>query len=46
MLLRTLMKRREAWWTVTEKIEEAHFIWTQIKVNQVFANQKSGEATS
>ena len=43
MLIRTLMNRREAWWCITEKIDEANFIWTQLKVNQIFSNQENEE---
>ena len=42
MLLKTLLKRREAWWTLTDKIDEANFVWTQIKVNQIFNAQTNG----
>ena len=43
MLIRTLLKRREAWWSLTDKVEEANFIWTQIKVNSVFMGQVKSE---
>ena len=43
MLIRTLMSRREAWWSVTDRIDEANFVWTQLKVNQIFNIQDNGE---
>lgn len=32
------MKRR-FWWTETEDINEAQFVWTQLKVNSIFEKQ-------
>lgn len=42
-LIKTLLKRREAWWTFTDKIDEANFVWTQIKVNSIYNNQANCE---
>ena len=36
------MKKR-FWFEETKKIEEAHFVWTQIKVNEVFEHQKTAK---
>ena len=41
-LIKGVMKRR-TWWSITDKIQEASFIWTQIKVGHIFTNQKKGE---
>lgn len=41
MLVKGLMKRR-TWWTLTEKAEDCHFAWTQIKVAEIFRGQKKG----
>lgn len=41
MLLKSLIKRRKSWWTFTDRYDEANFIWTQIKINVVFSNQKN-----
>jgi hypothetical protein len=41
MLLKSLMKRRKTWWTFTDRYDEAHFVWTQIKINVVFSNQRN-----
>jgi hypothetical protein len=30
-LVKSLIKRR-FWWEITENIDSAHFVWTQIKV--------------
>ena len=35
------MKRRKDWWSLTERLDEANFIWTQIKINSIFTNQKN-----
>ena len=32
--------RRRFWWTITDKIEEAHFAWTQLKVEDLFKRQR------
>lgn len=38
-MVRGLLKRR-FWWTLTdEKTADCSFIWTQIKVNEIFARQ-------
>lgn len=39
MLIKSLFKRRNFWWCFTDKYDEAHFVWTQIKINQIFHNQ-------
>lgn len=31
MLIKTFFKRREFWWSFTDKIDDANFVWTQIK---------------
>ena len=36
------MKRRP-WWWLTDKVQEASFVWTQIKVGHLFSSQKKGE---
>ena len=41
-LIRSLMKKR-IWWFETKNITEAHFVWTQIKVESVFEKQVIGE---
>ena len=38
-LIKALMKRR-FWFEVTKNVEEAHFIWTQLKEEQVYQKQK------
>lgn len=40
LLVKSLIKRRNAWWTFTDRIDEAHLVWTQIKVNDYFQLQK------
>lgn len=39
MLVKGLMKRR-TWWSLTEKSDDCHFAWTQIKIPDIFRNQK------
>ena len=34
------MIRRRYWWQITDKIEEAHFVWTQLKISECFKSQK------
>ena len=34
--------RRRPWWGLTDKSQEASFIWTQIKVGPLFGGQKKG----
>lgn len=41
MLLKTLFKRRKGWFNFTEKYDEANVVWTQIKINSIFTNQKN-----
>lgn len=41
MLLKTLFKRRKGWFNFTEKYDEANVVWTQIKINTIFTNQKN-----
>lgn len=41
MLIKTLFKRRDNWWVITDKIDEANFVWTQIKVSSVFSSQNN-----
>ncbi len=40
MLIRSLMKRR-IWWSETKNINEANFVWTQLKVQTIFEGQMS-----
>lgn len=40
MLIKTFFKRRESWWAITDRIDEANFVWTQIKVNYLHNAQK------
>lgn len=44
MLVKGLMKRR-TWWSLTEKSEDCHFAWTQIKIQDIFRNQKKAIVT-
>lgn len=37
-LIKGLMKRRP-WFQLTEKAQDAQFVWTQIKIPSIFANQ-------
>ena len=39
-LIRTIMARKN-WWVEESKQENAHFIWTQLKVYDVYKNQRS-----
>jgi hypothetical protein len=39
MLIKSLMKRRP-WWHETKNINEANFVWTQLRVSSVFERQK------
>ena len=41
-LIKGIMRRRP-WWTVTDKAQDACFVWTQIKVAQLFGIQRKGE---
>ena len=41
-LVRSLIKRC-TWWSFTDKIEEANFIWTQLKVNEYLRNLPNSE---
>jgi hypothetical protein len=43
LLAKSLMKRRSSWWTFTERYEEANFIWTQIKINDIFRKQSHSQ---
>jgi len=38
-LIRGLIKRRP-WYQITEKYQDAHFVWTQIKIQHYFTLQK------
>lgn len=44
MLVKSLFKRRK-WWSFTQKIDDANFIWTQIKNNYIFAIQPNKQST-
>ena len=37
-LIKTLMKRR-FWWAQTDNINEANFVWTQLKINSFYEQQ-------
>ena len=39
MLVKSLFKRRSAWWDFTDKYSEANFVWTQIKFYDIFGCQ-------
>jgi hypothetical protein len=41
-LIKGLMKRRP-WFQLTDKMQDAQFVWTQIKVSSIFAGQIRGE---
>lgn len=41
-LIKGIMKRRP-WFQLTDKHQDANFIWTQIKVPSIFQSQKKGE---
>ena len=43
MLIKSLFKRRNFWWCFTDKYDEANFVWTQIKINQIFHVQENNE---
>lgn len=40
-LLVTLFKKRW-WWRVVDTLEEASFVWTQLKINDLFTKQPEG----
>lgn len=42
-LIKGIMKRRP-WFQLTDKIQDAHFVWTQIKNPTIFQTQKKGDA--
>ncbi len=39
LMLKALIKRR-FWWTLSDKPEGCHFVWTQLKVNSIFKAQQ------
>ena len=41
-LIKGLLRRRP-WTIIVDKISEAHFVWTQIKVNTIYWCQKAGK---
>ena len=41
MLIRSLFKRRGAWWEFTDRYSDANFIWTQIKFYDIYRLQKT-----
>ena len=43
MLVKSLFKRRSAWWNFTERYDEANLIWTQIKIYDIFKWQTKKE---
>jgi hypothetical protein len=42
-LIKGIMKRRP-WFQLTDKQQDAQFIWTQIKIASIYSTQKKGEA--
>lgn len=44
-LIKGIMKRRP-WFQLTDKMQDAHFVWTQIKNATVFQGQRKAEAMS
>jgi len=40
-LLVTLFKKRW-WWRQVDNIEEANFVWAQLKINELFEKQSEG----
>ena len=43
MLIRGIARRRP-WWQVLDKFsEDAHMIWSQLKINEFFCSQKEHE---
>ncbi|CAD8057988.1 unnamed protein product [Paramecium primaurelia] len=40
MLVRQILKSRW-WWSIQDEMEQCHFVWTQLKVNQIHENMKS-----
>ena len=44
MLVKSLIKRRYWWLIVQDRdLEEVNFVWTQLKVNQIFEKQKASD---
>lgn len=43
-LIKGIMKRRP-WFQLTDKMQDAHFVWTQIKNASVFQGQRKAEET-
>lgn len=41
-LIKGLMRRRP-WFQITEKPQDSHFVWTQIKITSIFTLQKKVE---
>ena len=41
-LIKGVMRRRP-WWVLTDKVQDASLVWTQIKVGGIFNGQKKGE---
>lgn len=42
-MIKGLIKRR-FWWTITEELsDDCMFVWTQIKINNIFEKQASAE---
>lgn len=35
--------RRRPWFQLTDKAQDAQFVWTQIKIPAIFAQQKKGD---
>lgn len=44
MLIRSLMKRR-SWWEETKNIDEAQFVWTQLKIPTLLEKQQCYNST-
>lgn len=41
MLIKSIIKRRRAWMTFTDRYDDATIVWTQIKINDIFRYQKN-----
>ena len=44
-LIKNIIKRRY-WWNFTDKPENAHLVWTQLKLNNIFKELQSSSATN
>ena len=39
-LIKSILKRRY-WWTIVDKSEGCHFVWSQLKINTIFRESQS-----